>query len=450
MQARPWRLALASLVAMCGPADAGVRAAPEHERRRQRPARHEHAAGLRPARAGLRRGLQRPAAARCRAAQGRPAQRGAAGAGGASRRRRTCVAAIASRGSRRPGTSRCWRCIPRSAPQAAATTDLVNRLRHDVLPPIAHSTGLTVLVGGFTAGSIDFSHVLSGKLPLFIALVVILSALLLLVMFRSIVIAVQAAVMNLLSIGGALGVTVPVFQWGWLGSLLGVEKGPIEPWIPVLMFAVVFGLSMDYEVFLVSRVREEWVRRRDASDGRRRRHRVHRTRDQRGRRDHDLRVPLVHARQRADAQGVRLRPRRGRVPRRARRALRDAARGPRAARPDSHGGCRAGSTRGCRTSTSRGRARGPGRRRSQGPGTRSSESRRRCSHPPAWPTWPRGPGPSAGSPRQPRLGSRRPGRADRLAASRSARGPRPRTPSRLRAGPRRRLPAGPTPGARAG
>src|SRR6202035_2662968 len=95
--------------------------------------------------------------------------------------------------------------------------------------------------------------------------VVVLSALLLLVMFRSVVIAIQAAVMNLLSIGGALGVTIAVFQWGWAGSLLGVEKGPIEPWIPVLMFAVVFGLSMDYEVFLVSRIREEWVRYRDAT-----------------------------------------------------------------------------------------------------------------------------------------------------------------------------------------
>jgi len=154
---------------------------------------------------------------------------------------------------------------PRSAAQDPATTTLVNTLRHTVLPPLERSTGTTVLVGGFTAGSVDFSNVLSAKLPLFIAIVVLLSALLLLVMFRSVVIAVQAAAMNLLSIGGALGVTVAVFQWGWLGGLLGVQKGPIEPWIPVLMFAVVFGLSMDYEVFLVSRVREEWVRRRDAS-----------------------------------------------------------------------------------------------------------------------------------------------------------------------------------------
>ncbi len=153
---------------------------------------------------------------------------------------------------------------PNSAPQAAATTNLVNRLRHTVLPPIKSQTGVNVLVGGFTAGSIDFSHVLASKLPLFIGIVVVLSALLLFVMFRSLVIPVQAALMNLLSIGGALGVTVAVFEKGWGGSIIGVEKGPIEPWIPVLMFAVVFGLSMDYEVFLVSRVREEWVRQRDA------------------------------------------------------------------------------------------------------------------------------------------------------------------------------------------
>jgi RND superfamily putative drug exporter len=158
-----------------------------------------------------------------------------------------------------------FRVYPGSAPQAQATTDLVNRLRGNVLPPLKRSGGLQILVGGFTAGSIDFSHVLASKLPLFIAIVVVLSALLLFVMFRSLVIPVQAALMNLLSIGGALGATVLVFQEGWLGSALGLQKGPVEPWIPVLMFAVVFGLSMDYEVFLVSRVREEWVRRRDAT-----------------------------------------------------------------------------------------------------------------------------------------------------------------------------------------
>jgi RND superfamily putative drug exporter len=157
------------------------------------------------------------------------------------------------------------RAYPRSAPQDQATTDLVNTLRKDVLPPLDKRLGVTALVGGFTAGSIDFSNVMSSKLPLFIAVVVVLSALLLLVIFRSLVIPIQAAVMNLLSIGGALGATELLFQHGWLSGLLGVTKGPVEPWVPVLMFAVVFGLSMDYEVFLISRVREEWVRHRDAT-----------------------------------------------------------------------------------------------------------------------------------------------------------------------------------------
>ena len=158
------------------------------------------------------------------------------------------------------------RAYPRSAPQARATTDLVNHLRTDVLPPVAHRYGVTALVGGVTAGSIDFSRVLSDKLPLFIGIVVVLSALLLFVIFRSLVIPIQAGLMNLLSIGGALGATVAVFQYGWFSGVLGIEKGPIEPWIPVLMFAVVFGLSMDYEVFLISRVREEWVRRGNATE----------------------------------------------------------------------------------------------------------------------------------------------------------------------------------------
>ncbi len=157
------------------------------------------------------------------------------------------------------------RAFPRSASQDSATTALVNRLRTQVLPPLKHKIGVPILVGGFTAGSIDFSHVLSTKLPLFIGLVVVLSALLLFAIFRSLVIPIQAAVMNLLSIGGALGATVIVFQKGWLAGIIGVQKGPVEPWIPLLMFAVVFGLSMDYEVFLVSRVREEWARGRDAS-----------------------------------------------------------------------------------------------------------------------------------------------------------------------------------------
>jgi RND superfamily putative drug exporter len=163
------------------------------------------------------------------------------------------------------GTVAVMQAYPSSAPEALATTELVNHLRHTVLPPFEHSTATPVLVGGFTAGSIDFSNYLANKLPLFFGLVILLSALLLLLVFRSIVIPVQAAILNLLTVGAALGVTVAVFQWGWLGGVLGVQKGPIEAWVPVIMFAVVFGLSMDYEVFLVSRIREQWLTRRDAS-----------------------------------------------------------------------------------------------------------------------------------------------------------------------------------------
>jgi putative drug exporter of the RND superfamily len=163
------------------------------------------------------------------------------------------------------GTVAVIQAYPNSAPQALPTTTLVNHLRDDVLPALQRRTGLPVLVGGFTASSVDFSHVLASKLPLFFAIVILLSALLLLVMFRSLVIPLQAAIMNLLTIGAALGVTVAVFQDGWFASLLGVQKGPIEPWIPVILFAVVFGLSMDYEVFLISRIREQWTRHGNAS-----------------------------------------------------------------------------------------------------------------------------------------------------------------------------------------
>jgi RND superfamily putative drug exporter len=154
---------------------------------------------------------------------------------------------------------------PRTSPQAYATSQLVSRLRASVIPPLARAAGMTVYVGGVTAGSIDFATTLSHKLPLFIGVVVLLSALLLLIVFRSLVIPVQAAFMNLLSIGASLGVIVAIFQWDWLGGLLGVHKGPIESFIPVMLFAIVFGLSMDYEVFLISRIHERWVRTRDSS-----------------------------------------------------------------------------------------------------------------------------------------------------------------------------------------
>jgi len=152
---------------------------------------------------------------------------------------------------------------PASSPQAYATTQLVERLRGKVIPPLSRRTGMAVYVGGVTAGAVDFANTLGHKLPLFIGVVVLLSALLLLVVFRSLVIPLQAAVMNLLSIGASLGVIVAIFQWGWLSGLMGVQQGPIESFIPVMLFAIVFGLSMDYEVFLVSRMHERWTQTRD-------------------------------------------------------------------------------------------------------------------------------------------------------------------------------------------
>src|SRR4051794_20085438 len=154
---------------------------------------------------------------------------------------------------------------PKTGPQDAATTDTLDRLRDDVVPAVEQKTGARVEVGGFTASNEDFSSVVASKLPLFVGVVVLLSALLLLVVFRSAVIPVKAAVMNLLSIGAALGFVTLIFQDGHGAGLLGIGTGPIESFVPVLMFAIVFGLSMDYEVFLISRVHEEWEHSGDAS-----------------------------------------------------------------------------------------------------------------------------------------------------------------------------------------
>ena len=151
--------------------------------------------------------------------------------------------------------------FPTSAPQDAATTTLIDQLRATTIPAVLAGTHVTVLVGGTTAIFVDFTRVLAAKLPLFIGVVVLLSFLLLALVFRSILIPLTAAVMNVLSIGAALGVLVLVFQHGVLGSVIGVNRpGPIEAFLPVMLFAILFGLSMDYEVFLISRVHEEWLR----------------------------------------------------------------------------------------------------------------------------------------------------------------------------------------------
>jgi putative drug exporter of the RND superfamily len=154
---------------------------------------------------------------------------------------------------------------PHSSPQADATAQLVSNLRERVIPPVAARTGMRVYVGGVTAGAVDFANVLNHKLPLFIGVVVLVSALLLMIVFRSLLIPLQAALMNLLSISASLGVIVVIFQWGWLGGLFGVQPGPIESFIPVMLFAIVFGLSMDYEVFLISRMHERWAHTREHS-----------------------------------------------------------------------------------------------------------------------------------------------------------------------------------------
>ena len=154
--------------------------------------------------------------------------------------------------------------FPKTAPQDAATTNLIHQLRDDTIPEAVGDSGVKVLVGGDTAIFVDFAHVLSAKLPLFIALVVILSFILLSIVFRSFVIPLTAAAMNLLSIGAAFGILVAVYQWGDVDKLFGINRtGPVESFIPVMLFAILFGLSMDYQVFLVSRMHEEYLKSGD-------------------------------------------------------------------------------------------------------------------------------------------------------------------------------------------
>lgn len=154
--------------------------------------------------------------------------------------------------------------VPGSAPQSQETSALVDRLRTEVLPRAEHGTSLDVHVGGVTAGYDDFAEIIVGKLPLFVGVVIALGCLLLLLAFRSIGIPVKAAVMNVAAVAGAFGVVVAIFQWGWGSELLGLGRaGPIEPFLPVIMVSVLFGLSMDYQVFLVSRMYEEWLETRD-------------------------------------------------------------------------------------------------------------------------------------------------------------------------------------------
>ncbi|MFH9589853.1 MMPL family transporter [Streptomyces luteogriseus] len=151
------------------------------------------------------------------------------------------------------------------SPQNSATTDLTNRLVDDTLPDTVQGTDAKGYVTGTTATQVDFRDIVASQLPVIIAVVVGLAFLIILAVFRGLLVAVKAAVLNVLSIAASYGVVVAVFQWGWGGPALGVHgKVPIESYVPMMMFAIVFGLSMDYEIFLLSRVHEAWLRTGDA------------------------------------------------------------------------------------------------------------------------------------------------------------------------------------------
>jgi RND superfamily putative drug exporter len=161
----------------------------------------------------------------------------------------------------RAGEAAVISVIPDTSPQDTRTTALVHRIRASVIPAVVRGTRVTALVGGVTAASIDSADVTAGRLPLVIGAVVALSLLLLMAAFRSVLIPVTSALMTLISTGAAYGVIVAVFQWGWLGP--GIDNGrtaPVDPWVPLFLFALLFGLSMDYQVFLLSRIREAWKR----------------------------------------------------------------------------------------------------------------------------------------------------------------------------------------------
>ena len=155
----------------------------------------------------------------------------------------------------------------KQSPQSATTTDLTNRLVDTTLPAAVTGTDAKGYVTGTTAAQVDFRDIVSSRLPLIIGVVVALAFLIILAVFRGLLVAVKAAVLNVLSIAASYGVVVAVFQWGWGGPALGVSgKVPIESYVPMMMFAIIFGLSMDYEIFLLSRIHEAWLRTGDAKD----------------------------------------------------------------------------------------------------------------------------------------------------------------------------------------
>jgi RND superfamily putative drug exporter len=149
--------------------------------------------------------------------------------------------------------------VPKSSPDSKVTENLIATIRNDYIPAVTATSHTAIYVGGLTAIFVDFAQVFTSKIPLFVGVIVLLGCLLLMVAFRSIVIPLTAAAMNIFAAGASFGLVVAVFQWGWGSSLLDAGTGPVESFLPTIMIAILFGLSMDYQVFLVSRMHEEWL-----------------------------------------------------------------------------------------------------------------------------------------------------------------------------------------------
>ena len=264
VQRHAWLLMVGGLAIVARARVAGPVVAARVRRRRQRPRRIAVAPGVRPRREGLRSGEQWSVPHRDPTSRSPATTRRTLRSSGAPLRATPGVASVSPPITSPSGDTAVIRVNPTTAPQDEATTRLLHDLRRNVIPQATAGTGLTVYVGGFSALTDDFSNLLGQRLPLFIAVVILLSFLLLMAVFRSILVPLKAAVMNLLSIGAAYGVIVAIFQWGWGKQLVGVGKGgPIQAFLPLMMFAILFGLSMDYEVFLLSRIREEYLRSGD-------------------------------------------------------------------------------------------------------------------------------------------------------------------------------------------
>jgi RND superfamily putative drug exporter len=175
------------------------------------------------------------------------------------------VAAVTPAQPSPSGLTEVFNVIPATSPENSATTTLTHRIRDTLIPNATAGTAVHARVTGSTAGNVDLADQIGNRLPWFLAAVIALSFVLLMMVFRSVLVPLKAALCNLLSVGAGYGVVVAVFQWGWLKSLIGLHQTvPIVAWVPMMMFAILFGLSMDYEVFLISRIREDWLRSGDS------------------------------------------------------------------------------------------------------------------------------------------------------------------------------------------